>query len=84
VTSSRFAHIAVREYLCLTLCLDHDVIDGAPAARSIKRLTDLIERGAWHNEKSNVTEVALITTIGSLARKRLNALETVQPCSGPA
>jgi pyruvate/2-oxoglutarate dehydrogenase complex dihydrolipoamide acyltransferase (E2) component len=32
-----------REYLCLTLTLDHDVIEGAPAARFAKRLTDLIE-----------------------------------------
>ena len=38
--------IAEREYLCLTLNMDHDLIDGAPAARFIKRLTDLIESGA--------------------------------------
>jgi pyruvate/2-oxoglutarate dehydrogenase complex dihydrolipoamide acyltransferase (E2) component len=38
--------IAVREYLCLTLVLDHDVVDGAPAARFAKRLTELIESGA--------------------------------------
>ena len=38
-------HIAVREYLCVTLSLDHDMIDGAPAARFIARLKDLIESG---------------------------------------
>ncbi len=27
-------HIAIREYLCLTVSLDHDIIDGAPAARA--------------------------------------------------
>ena len=37
--------IEVREYLCLTLSFDHDVIDGAPAARFIQRLTELIEGG---------------------------------------
>lgn len=35
-----------REYLCLTLSFDHDVIDGAPAARFVRRLTELIESGA--------------------------------------
>jgi pyruvate/2-oxoglutarate dehydrogenase complex dihydrolipoamide acyltransferase (E2) component len=38
--------IAEREYLCLTLTLDHDVIEGAPAARFVRRLTELIESGA--------------------------------------
>lgn len=35
--------IASREYLCLTLSFDHDIVDGAPAARFTQRLTDLIE-----------------------------------------
>lgn len=34
-----------REYLCVTISLDHDIIDGAPAARFIQRLKELIERG---------------------------------------
>ena len=38
--------IEEREYLCLTLTLDHDVIEGAPAARFVRRLTQLIESGA--------------------------------------
>ena len=33
-----------REYLCVTISMDHDVIDGAPAARFIQRLKELIER----------------------------------------
>lgn len=37
--------IAIRDYLCLTLSFDHDVIDGAPAARFVSRLRALIERG---------------------------------------
>src|SRR6266705_7179397 len=36
-------HIASREYLCLTLSFNHDLIDGAPAARFIQRLKKLIE-----------------------------------------
>jgi pyruvate/2-oxoglutarate dehydrogenase complex dihydrolipoamide acyltransferase (E2) component len=37
--------IAIREYLSLTVSLDHDIIDGAPAARFVTRLKDLIESG---------------------------------------
>ncbi len=37
--------IAIREYLCLTVCFDHDIIDGAPAARFVTRLKELIESG---------------------------------------
>jgi pyruvate/2-oxoglutarate dehydrogenase complex dihydrolipoamide acyltransferase (E2) component len=35
--------IEIREYLCLTLCFDHDIIDGAPAARFTQRFKELIE-----------------------------------------
>ena len=35
--------IEIREYLCVTLCFDHDIIDGAPAARFTQRLKELIE-----------------------------------------
>jgi len=38
-------HISMREYLSLTISFDHDIIDGAPAARFTKRLKDLIESG---------------------------------------
>jgi len=38
-------HIAIREYLSLTISFDHDIIDGAPAARFTQRLKDLIESG---------------------------------------
>jgi pyruvate/2-oxoglutarate dehydrogenase complex dihydrolipoamide acyltransferase (E2) component len=36
-------HIALRDYLSLTISFDHDIIDGAPAARFTKRLKELIE-----------------------------------------
>lgn len=37
--------IAIREFLEMTILIDHDVIDGAPAARFVSRLTDLIKNG---------------------------------------
>jgi pyruvate/2-oxoglutarate dehydrogenase complex dihydrolipoamide acyltransferase (E2) component len=37
--------IEIREYLCVTMCFDHDVIDGAPAARFTSRFKELIESG---------------------------------------
>jgi pyruvate/2-oxoglutarate dehydrogenase complex dihydrolipoamide acyltransferase (E2) component len=37
--------IEIREYLCLTLSFDHDIIDGAPAARFTRRLKALLEEG---------------------------------------
>lgn len=42
VTAGR---IAPRELLSLTLAFDHDVVDGAPAARFARRLVELIESG---------------------------------------
>jgi len=38
-------HIAIRDYLSLTISFDHEVIDGAPAARFTQRLKELIESG---------------------------------------
>ena len=35
----------VREYLSLTISVDHDLVDGAPAARFTQRLKELIESG---------------------------------------
>lgn len=36
-------HIAMRDYLSLTISFNHDIIDGAPAARFTRRLKELIE-----------------------------------------
>ncbi len=38
-------HIAIREYLSLTISFDHDIVDGAPAARFTARLKELLESG---------------------------------------
>ena len=37
--------IEIREYLNLTITFDHDVVDGAPAARFAQRLKELMESG---------------------------------------
>ena len=34
-----------REHLCLTVSFDHDIIDGAPAARFLQRFKEIIEEG---------------------------------------
>ena len=34
-----------REHLCITLSFDHDIVDGAPAARFAQHLKGLLERG---------------------------------------
>lgn len=38
-------NIEVREYLSLTASFDHNIVDGAPAARFAQRLRELIESG---------------------------------------
>lgn len=38
-------HVAVRDCLSLTISFDHDIVDGAPAARFAERLKELIESG---------------------------------------
>jgi len=37
--------IKVREYLTMTILFNHDVVDGAPAARFVSRLVELLESG---------------------------------------
>jgi pyruvate/2-oxoglutarate dehydrogenase complex dihydrolipoamide acyltransferase (E2) component len=50
--------IAIREYLHLTVCFDHDVVDGAPAARFVTRLKELIESGFGLPDQEGMTEPA--------------------------
>jgi pyruvate/2-oxoglutarate dehydrogenase complex dihydrolipoamide acyltransferase (E2) component len=37
--------IEIREYLSVTVSVDHDLVDGAPAARFVARLTEVVEDG---------------------------------------
>jgi pyruvate/2-oxoglutarate dehydrogenase complex dihydrolipoamide acyltransferase (E2) component len=44
--------IEAREYLALTASVDHDIVDGAPAARFAGRLRGLVERAEVLGEPS--------------------------------
>lgn len=37
--------LEAREHLCLTVTFNHDIVDGAPAARFLKRLAELMKSG---------------------------------------
>jgi pyruvate/2-oxoglutarate dehydrogenase complex dihydrolipoamide acyltransferase (E2) component len=51
-------YAAVREYLSLTISMDHDIVDGAPAARFTKRLKELIESGYGLSDSTTELEPA--------------------------
>jgi pyruvate/2-oxoglutarate dehydrogenase complex dihydrolipoamide acyltransferase (E2) component len=51
-------HIVIRDYLSLTISFDHDIIDGAPAARFTQRLKDLIESGYGLHDSTVESELA--------------------------
>lgn len=38
--------LELREHLCLTVSFDHNIVDGAPAARFMNRLAELIKNGS--------------------------------------
>jgi len=46
--------IQIHEYLCLTISFDHDVIDGAPAARFTQRFKGLIEAGYALSDQESI------------------------------
>lgn len=58
--------IETRQVLSLTILFDHDVIDGAPAARFTRRLVELIENGYGLDEdeclSANDTEASVVQT----------------------
>jgi pyruvate/2-oxoglutarate dehydrogenase complex dihydrolipoamide acyltransferase (E2) component len=49
--------IEPREILHLTVAFDHDVSDGAPAARFTRRLVELIERGYGMGEAQAISPI---------------------------
>jgi pyruvate/2-oxoglutarate dehydrogenase complex dihydrolipoamide acyltransferase (E2) component len=63
--------IEPREILSLTIIFDHDIIDGAPAARFARRLVELIESGYGLDEVQPIsavdTEPAAVRTVQVLA-----------------
>jgi pyruvate/2-oxoglutarate dehydrogenase complex dihydrolipoamide acyltransferase (E2) component len=56
--------IAIRDYLSLTVSFDHNMIDGAPAARFTERLKELIEGG--YGLPDSTVEAELAGTKGSV------------------
>jgi pyruvate/2-oxoglutarate dehydrogenase complex dihydrolipoamide acyltransferase (E2) component len=48
--------IKIREYLSVTVSFDHDIIDGAPAARFAQRLQTLVESGYGLDEEEMLDE----------------------------
>jgi pyruvate/2-oxoglutarate dehydrogenase complex dihydrolipoamide acyltransferase (E2) component len=48
--------IELRDLIDLTLIFDHDVVDGAPAARFTRRLVELIESGYGLDEFQQTIE----------------------------
>ncbi len=50
--------IEIREYLDMTINFDHDMIDGAPAARFTQQLIDLIESGYGLDDSTVESEQA--------------------------
>ncbi len=49
-------HAAVWEYLSLTISFDHDIVDGAPAARFTQLLRELIESGYGLDDSTVASE----------------------------
>jgi pyruvate/2-oxoglutarate dehydrogenase complex dihydrolipoamide acyltransferase (E2) component len=62
-------HIAIREYLSLTISFDHDIIDGAPAARFTGRLKDLIESGYGLDESTVESEQTAVSVAPGASKK---------------
>jgi pyruvate/2-oxoglutarate dehydrogenase complex dihydrolipoamide acyltransferase (E2) component len=62
-TSRRLAEvdgrIESRQMLSLTIIFDHDIIDGAPAARFTRRLVELIESGFGLDEDQTLTAIEI-------------------------
>jgi pyruvate/2-oxoglutarate dehydrogenase complex dihydrolipoamide acyltransferase (E2) component len=61
--------IVIHEYLCITLSFNHELIDGAPAARFTERLKGLIESGYGLCESKAETVGSLPGSVGKPAVK---------------
>jgi pyruvate/2-oxoglutarate dehydrogenase complex dihydrolipoamide acyltransferase (E2) component len=48
----RGGQLESREHLCLTVSFDHDIVDGGPAARFVRRFQQLIESAAGLDEEA--------------------------------
>jgi pyruvate/2-oxoglutarate dehydrogenase complex dihydrolipoamide acyltransferase (E2) component len=61
---------ATREYLSLTISVDHEIVDGAPTARFARRLKELIESGYGLDEAAFAPERA---GVESASRQKVGA-----------
>lgn len=59
--------VTIREYLSLTISVDHEIVDGAPAARFTQRLKELIESGYGLRDSTAKSERAGVE--GALQQK---------------
>lgn len=66
--------IAIRDYLSLTISFDHEIIDGAPAARFTRRLKELIENGYGLPGSTVVSEQARTEDIATQQREATHTI----------
>jgi len=50
--------IEPREFLCVTISFDHDIVDGVPAARFVTRLRELVESASQMPQNSTTLQPA--------------------------
>jgi pyruvate/2-oxoglutarate dehydrogenase complex dihydrolipoamide acyltransferase (E2) component len=65
-------HIVIREYLSLTISFDHDIIDGAPAARFTERLKELVESGYGLDDTMVESEQAVASVTSKNSESNLH------------
>lgn len=65
--------VVMRDYLSLTISFDHDIIDGAPAARFTGRLKDLIESGYGLDDLTEELEQAVAPGTSNKSENRNKA-----------
>ena len=50
--------IDIHEHLCLTITFNHDIVDGSPAARFLKRFSELLQDGSLLKEAASPKEIS--------------------------
>ena len=67
-----------REHLCLTITFNHDIVDGAPAARFVKRFSELLISGELLSDEMDIVIRAAegqTKDIDELHEKRLDGMK---------
>ena len=54
----RDGQLKVQEHLCLTVTFNHDIVDGAPAARFLKRFSELLMNGEQLRAELDAVQVS--------------------------